>query len=141
MNRKDISFLLPLLALIISDAVIQFLYVQGLFPYSGFYSWQWLNYLVLLVSTLIGWGLKGKNYRSLLFGAIAAPTLFFLVSNFLVWAGQQITYTKDINGLMACYAAALPFYKNSLIATLLFTPGILFLYNYMVRRKAQLTLA
>jgi hypothetical protein len=141
MQRKNASFILPLLALFISDAVIQFLYSQNLFPYAGFYDGQWKNYLILLLSTLIGWGLKGKNYKSLLAGTIAAPTIFFLVSNFAVWAGQTLTYSKDFNGLMACYVAGLPFYKNSLLATLLFTPGILFLYNYMVRRKAQLTLA
>lgn len=140
-NRKNISFLLPLLALLISDAIIQDLYNRGLFPYAGFYSGQWKNYLILLSATLIGWGLKGKKHSTLLIGTLAAPTVFFLVSNFMVWTGQHLTYTKDFNGLMTCYVAALPFYKNSLIATLLFTPAILFVYNYMVRRKAQLTLA
>ena len=140
-NRKDLSFILPLLALLLSDAVIQFLYLQGLFDYAGFYSGQWLNYLILLTATLIGWTLKGKNYGTLFFGAVAAPTVFFLVSNFAVWVGQSVTYSKDFSGLMTCYAAGLAFYKNSLIATLLFAPSILFLYNYMVRHKTQLTLA
>src|ERR1043165_3733223 len=52
-KQRDMSFLLPLLALFISDAVIQFLYVQDLFPYAGFYNHQWKNYLILLVATLI----------------------------------------------------------------------------------------
>jgi hypothetical protein len=140
-KQRDLSFLLPLLALFISDVVIQFLYSQNLFPYAGFYSGQWINYLILLVSTLIGWALKGKNYSSLLVGAVAAPTFFFLVSNFTVWMGAQVTYPKDFKGLMNCYEAALPFYRNSLIATLLFLPVILFVYNYITRKKAVLTLA
>ncbi len=140
-KQKDTSFLLPLMALFISDAVIQLLYNQGWFPYAGFYSGQWINYAILLVSTLIGWGLKGRKYSSLLTGAIAAPTVFFLLSNLGVWMGSQITYTKDFSGLMKCYEAGLPFYRNSLIATWLFLPAILFVYNYLTKKKVVLTLA
>ena len=139
-GKKGLSFLLPLLALFASDAVIQYLYSQDLFPYAGFYSGQWKNYLLLLSCTLIGWALKGKNYSSLFLGALAAPVVFFLFSNFAVWAGPQLTYPKNIGGLMTCYAAGIPFFRNSVIATLVFLPGILVLYNYMVRHKTQLTL-
>lgn len=140
-RQKDMSFLLPLIALLVSDAVIQVLYSQDLFPYAGFYSGQWKNYLVLLLSTLIGWGLKGKKLSTLFAGALAAPTVFFLVSNFLVWTGSEVTYTRDFSGLLNCYTAGLPFYKNALIATLVFLPGILFTYNYLTRHKTELVIA
>ncbi|HEY6062408.1 MAG TPA: DUF6580 family putative transport protein [Chitinophagaceae bacterium] len=141
MKQKNMSFLLPLLALLISDVMIQLLYNQNLFPYAGFYSGQWINYLILLAATLIGWALKGKKYPSLFAGGLAAPTVFFLVSNFLVWTGSHITYTKDFNGLMNCYEAGLPFYRNSLISTMFFLPVILFTYNYITGRRAAITLA
>jgi hypothetical protein len=141
-KQKDMSFLLPLLALFISDAVIQFLYTQDLFPYAGFYSGQWKNYLILMVATLIGWVLKGRNYTSLLAGTIGAPTVFFLVSNFMVWqATTEVVYAKSFSGLMTCYEAGLPFYRNSLVATLIFLPVILLVYNYLTKKKAVLTLA
>jgi len=141
-KQKDMSFLLPLLALFISDAVIQFLYTQDMFPYAGFYSGQWKNYLILMVATLIGWALKGRSYTSLLAGTIAAPTVFFLVSNFMVWqATTEALYAKSFSGLMTCYEAGLPFYRNSLIATLLFLPVILLVYNYLTKKKAVLILA
>jgi len=141
-KEKDMSFLLPLLALFISDAVIQLLYTQDLFPYAGFYGGQWKNYLILMAATLIGWLLKGRSNASLLMGAVAAPTVFFLISNFSVWMGTtEATYTKDFSGLMTCYAAGLPFYKNALIATLIFLPGILLTYNYLTRNKPVLTVA
>ncbi|MBK8953339.1 MAG: hypothetical protein IPM85_14800 [Chitinophagaceae bacterium] len=57
-KEKNASFLLPLLALFISDAVIQLLYTQDLFKYPGFYDGQWKNYLVLLSCTLIGVAFK-----------------------------------------------------------------------------------
>lgn len=141
---RDKSFLLPLIALFISDMLIHclFLYSVDVFPYPGIYNGQWKIYAILMLSTLIGWALKGRSYTRLLTGALAAPTVFFLVSNFLVWMGTtEAVYTKDFSGLMTCYTAALPFYKNALVATLLFLPAVLFLYNIMMERKAKLILA
>jgi hypothetical protein len=143
-KEKGNSFLLPLLALFISDVIIHFmfLYSQDLFPYAGFYSGQWKNYLLLLSATLLGWLLKGRNYGSLLAGGIIAPTVYFLASNFMVWQGTtEAIYAKNFGGLMTCYEAGLPFYRNSLIATLLFLPVILLVYNYLTRNKAVLKLA
>ena len=140
-KQRGASFLLPLLALFISDALIEVFYQQGLFPYGGFYSGQWKNYVLLLLSTLIGWGLKGNTYTSLLVGAIAAPTAYFLVSNFMVWTGGHVSYPRDFNGLMTCYAAGLPFYKNALIGMFVFLPVILFTYNYLVVQRKQLVLS
>lgn len=142
MKQKDMSFLLPLAALFISDAVIQLLYSIGEFPYAGFYSGQWKNYLILMAAVLIGWGLKGRKKSTLLAGGLAAPTVFFLVSNFMVWsASTEAVYAKSFSGLMTCYEAGLPFYRNSLIATLLFLPAILLTYNYITHKKAVLLLA
>jgi hypothetical protein len=141
-KQKDNSFLLPLLALVVSDAVIQLLYTQDLFPYAGFYEGQWKNYLILLASTLIGWALKGRKYSSLAIGAVAAPTVYFLISNIAVWmSAGEATYAKSFSGLMTCLTAGLPFYKNSLIAMVVFLPIILVSYNYMTKRKAELVLA
>ncbi len=140
---KSSSFILPLLALLISDVAIQVLYQQGKFEYPGFYNGQWKHYSVLLISTLIGWGLKGRSYGSLLAGSLVAPVLFFLVSNFIVWTsmGAEAIYPKTFSGLMLCYEAGLPFLKNSVIATLVFVPVIAFAYNVMTQRKVAITLA
>ena len=141
-KQRNMSFLLPLLALFISDVLIQLLYSQKLFPYAGFYGGQWKNYLILLSCTLIGWRLKGRNYSSLITGGLAAPTIYFLVSNYLVWMNStEAIYSKSFGGLMTCYEAGLPFYRNSLIATLVFFPVILLSYNYLKKKKAELTLA
>jgi hypothetical protein len=141
-KERNMSFLLPLLALFISDVIIHVLYINHQFDFAGLYAGQWKNYLILLACTLIGWALKGRNYSTLALGGIAAPTIYFLVSNFMVWRGaSEAVYAKSFGGLMNCYEAGLPFYRNSLIATLLFLPVILLLYNYLLRRKASLILA
>lgn len=140
-RQKNISFILPLLALFISDALIQVLYENGAFPYAGFYNGQWKNYTILLSATLIGWLLKGRTNLSLFAGAIIAPTVFFLLSNLNVWLSQEVVYTKDFSGLMTCYTQGLPFYKNALMATLVFFPVILIIYNFLTRQRAVLTVA
>ena len=140
-KERNMSFLLPLLALFISDAIIHLLYINGQFDFAGFYSGQWKNYLLLISVAIIGWMLKGKNYSTLLAGGITAPTVFFLASNFMVWqATTEAAYPKTFSGLMTCYEAGLPFYRNSLIATLVFLPVILLAYNYLTKKKAVLTL-
>lgn len=141
-RKKDSSFLLPLIALFISDAVIHILYKTGNFEYAGFYGGQWKNYLLILSATIIGWLLKGKRYAGLVAGGIVAPTVYFLISNFMVWqAAAEAVYARSFNGLLTCYEAGLPFYKNSLAAMLVFLPVILLLYNYITQKKAVLTIA
>ena len=140
-RERNLTFMLPLVALLASDLIIQLLYEQGRFPYEGIYDGQWKNYLIILSATVIGWLIKGRSKASLLVGAIAAPTVFFLLSNLNVWLSQEVGYSKDFSGLMNCYAAGLPFYRNALIATLVFFPSILLLYNYITRHRAVLTIA
>jgi hypothetical protein len=41
---------------------------------------------------------------------VLPATLFYIVSNFAVWAFQS-TYAKSIGGLINCYWAAVPFYR------------------------------
>lgn len=139
---KSKSFLYPLLALLISDILIEVFYTMNLFPFAGLYKYQWLNYSFLLLTTLIGWALQGNNYSKIFAGVIAGPTLFFLVSNFTVWAGHG-GYQRPMNfeGMLLCFEDGLPFYKNSFLATLLFMPILIGLYNYLVNKVYSLKLS
>ena len=141
-KQRNMSFLLPLLALFISDIIIHILYLNNAFDFAGLYPGQWKNYLLLLAVTFLGWIFKGRSYLTIGVAAVAAPTLYFFVSNFLVWrATTEAVYANSFGGLMTCYEAALPFYRNSLIATVLFLPVILIAYNYLTKKKAVLILA
>jgi hypothetical protein len=45
---------------------------------------------------------------------------FFAISNFSVWLmGNMYPYT--LNGLAACYAAALPFFRKQAVSDVVFT--------------------
>jgi hypothetical protein len=133
---KGASFLLPLVALFVSDVIIEILHQMGKFDFRGLYGHQWINYSLLLLTTLIGWALKGRKLTSVFLGALIAPTVFFLLSNFNVWYGDTYsTYPKSFSGLMLCYEAGLPFYKHALVATLIYLPACIIGYNLLVRRS------
>jgi len=46
----------------------------------------------------------------LLMCGLAPATIFFVISNFAVWAFQS-GYPKNVDGLVQCYWAAVPFYR------------------------------
>lgn len=69
--------------------------------------------------------------------ALAASTLFFLVTNFAVWAGGS-SYAHDLTGLANCYLAGLPFFQNTVLGDLFYT-GLLFgAFELAQRRWAAL---
>ena len=54
-------------------------------------------------------------------GMVVAGTFsFFIITNFAVWA-MDGHYPMTLEGLIACYIAAIPFYGNTLLSTALFS--------------------
>lgn len=141
-TKKDRTnaFLLPLIALFFSDVLLQVLHSLNLFPYSGFYSGQIINYALFILITLIGIAFRNYKTAGIFAAAIIGPTAFFLLSNFVVWKtqGAAMGYSNDVNGLMQSYALGLPFYRNSLISTIIFLPVFVALYHWMMYKKLSL---
>lgn len=135
-SNKKKAFLLPLVCLFSSDLILQALYLAKLFPFAGLYKWQLLNYSLFILVTLIGIALRRLKTAGLIVSAFVAPLIFFLVSNFFVWAvnGEGMGYSKNMAGLMQCYTFGLPFFRNSLLATVIFLPLVIYLYNGIVRQ-------
>jgi hypothetical protein len=80
---------------------------------------------------------------SVLAASIASPTLYFILSNLVLWAGGGgLQRPKTLSGLLMCYNDALPFYPNSVYATVLFSSiffGVYYLIkNYFVGGQKQL---
>ncbi len=137
---KKLAFLLPLIALFISDILIQILHVINVFPFAGFYSGQAINYILFIVLTLIGIAFKNYKTAGIIGAAFSGPTIFFLLSNFIVWKTQarSMGYNEDISGLWQSYTFGLPFYANSLISTFIFLPAFIALYNRITYGKLSL---
>lgn len=78
-------------------------------------------YATLALITLGGRKLDlNSSAGTVLGGSFAAACLFFLLTNFAVWAGSGM-YPPTLEGLVACYVAGIPFFGNSLASTLLFS--------------------
>ena len=60
-----------------------------------------------------------KNIYMRIIGAICGSLVFYIISNFGVWSLGSYGYSFD--GLLICYIAAIPFYSNTLISTILYS--------------------
>jgi len=93
---------------------------------SGFYQGFIFTYLGFLAYFVFG-KLAKKNWKRQAALLPLASFTFFLVSNFGVWL---YWYPHTLNDLIACYALALPFYKNTLMGDFLFGYGWLVVKNF-----------
>jgi hypothetical protein len=108
-SDRRLAFLVPLAALFLSDLFL------------GFYGHMEVVYLSFALIVCIGL-LLGKD-RSVLRIAVAALTssfLFFLPTNFGVWAFGSL-YPRTLDGLITCYVAAIPFFRNTFQGDMLYT--------------------
>ncbi|MFN3795572.1 MAG: DUF6580 family putative transport protein [Chitinophagaceae bacterium] len=135
-RSKQYAFALPLLSMLLSDLLYQISYKMGYSMIPGFYSGMISNYLLFAAVTVVGFAIRKNNALSVTAAAVTAPTLFFLVSNFMVWAGNG-GYKRPMtfDGLMLCYQDGLPFYQNSLLGTVFFS-AIFFGGYYLITRFA-----
>lgn len=140
---KKFAFLLPLLAMFVSDGLYQLLYINGVGSIPGFYEGQFLNYLLFAGLTVFGFFIKNFNVKKIAIASLSAPTAYFLVSNFLVWISASplagLARPKTFDGLLMCYADGLPFYPWSLASTFVFSA--IFFGSYYFTTKPSGTLA
>jgi hypothetical protein len=136
---KRFAFLFPILSLFISDLLYQFLFSQGLSSIKGFYEGQWQIYLMIASITIIGFFINKNKIGQIFIGSLAGAVYFFLISNFMVWIGGGLDinnqpYPRSFSGLMLCFSEALPFFKWSVLSTLLFN-GVFFGSYYLLGKS------
>jgi len=95
--------------------IISFLITDIIIGFHGLALFTWGSVLLI--------GLMSKFFitdlKTRISGALVGATLFFIITNFGVWSLGSYGYT--IEGLIACYTLALPFFGYSLISTLIFS--------------------
>ena len=123
---KKLAFAFPIFSMFISDVLYHLLYVNGLTSISGFYEGQFTNYILFAGMTSIGLLMRKVNVMNIVIFSLIICSAFFLLSNFFVWnAGSGWGRPHTFAGLMQAYEDGVPFYRNSIFATLIFS-GILF---------------
>ncbi|MBX9827533.1 MAG: hypothetical protein K2Z80_15790 [Xanthobacteraceae bacterium] len=126
LGRRSLAIAVPLAALLVSDALL------------GGYGWQMMAvvYGALALPAVIGMVARTARVAYVAIGgALAASLIFYVTTNFAVWALSGL-YTPDLKGLLECYIAALPFLKYT-VAGDLFWSVALFGGAALLRRRAE----
>ena len=104
---KTRGWVTPLLLMVISDLIIG-LHATVLFTWGS-----------MVLIALLGYRMRiHKNVSTLLGTGFLAAVLFFLITNFGAWLAM---YPKTAEGFVSCYVAAIPFFRNSLLSTLVYS--------------------
>lgn len=92
-------------------------------------TWIWYAAAIMLGQILLH---ARANFTRVAAATLLGPTSFFVISNYAVWA-ESAMYPHTLSGLVACYAAAIPFYRNDLLSTAIVL-GLAFGVPALVRR-------
>tara|TARA_B100000579_G_scaffold414867_1_gene408929 strand:+ start:1934 stop:2470 length:537 start_codon:yes stop_codon:yes gene_type:complete len=109
-----LSFITLIVSMILADIFI------------GFYNNIFFVYLSLLIISYIFFKASEKiNFKNLFLYSFFGSLVFFIISNFGVWLSNSpgafnVPYEKNLKGLLECYILAIPFFKNTLLSTLIF---------------------
>jgi hypothetical protein len=89
----------------------------------GGYDWRMMVvvYSALAAPLLLGRYLRGRlGTVRVAASALASSVVFFLTTNLAVWY-YGYWYTRDLKSLLQCYAAAVPFFRNTVAGDLLWS--------------------
>lgn len=110
------SILLPLAAMLVSDYFIGFHRTMP-FVYGSF----------LLIGLLGLWLKNHKKVHWIVGASLTSSVLFFIVTNFGVWLMGG--YPPSFAGLVECYVAAIPFFRNTVLGDLFYVAVLFGLYE------------
>ena len=120
--KNNYAFIVPLSIMLVSD------YFIGSFEMA-----LWVYPPILLIFYLGNSLMKKNSYKNILFGSIVSSLIFFLITNFGSWYGNLI-YLQNFNGLLSSYVAGIPFYKNTLISTILYSSILFSVHGYLLKK-------
>jgi len=121
----------PVLALMATDFYLTAFFYHYAWHTSGYLiTWAWYAGAILLGRIMLG---RRVTVARVIAAPLLTATSFFLASNFASWLEL---YPHTAAGLTACYALALPYYRNDVLSTLLVT-GLAFGLPELAHRLAQ----
>lgn len=131
-NRKSLGFIMPLAVLALSDAFI------------GFYSVILMSFVygsVLLIALMSRKMIRrNPEFKNVIFASIASSALFFIITNFGVWA-EGLIYPRTLSGLADCFVMGLPFFRYELLGTLAFSTVFFGVYALAVKLNSKFSIA
>lgn len=124
LGRKYMKFILPIAALFLSDFILNNTIMREWYAETAgivFFTRSMITvYISFAIMILFGsYILRKRNIKNIAIGTIGVSIIFFLITNFGVWVGSGM-YPKNLSGLIACFAAAMPFFLNTILGNVFF---------------------
>lgn len=139
--KKKWALITPLAALWISDLLLNNLvyaeYYEGFAWFTG--GFLYIFGAIAMIAVLGYYLLKKVTLPRVLGSAIGAAVLFFIISNFGVWVSGTL-YPMSLEGLIACYTAAIPFFHYTLAGNVVYSAALFGAYEYAKYRMPELEL-
>lgn len=114
-DKKHWAVLMPLLAMVFTDIFLGFSMITP------------VVYFSFLAITAVGVVFKKMNVGTILLSS----SVFFVLSNLGVW---MLYYPITVEGFVACFTLAIPFFINSLLGDVFFSALLLFGYRFATKR-------
>src|SRR6185436_16501701 len=118
---------------------LELAYRLGVREYTGFHPAMPYVYLGFFTVVIIGGFLKNTKPLTLVAGSLLSSAAFFLISNFGVWMTGNYPPTSE--GLVACYVAAIPFFRFTLAGDLFYVGAMFGAFEWIRSRPAHPALA
>lgn len=132
---KKLAFALPIFSMLLSDVMFEVFNIAD-----GFWGWgQLVGYGIFALITVIAFSLKKVTAPKVIGYSLMSSVIFFLLSNlsfFIIDNPVYHTYTQDTKGFFDCYYYALPFFKTSVVADLVYS-GVLFGGYYLLNKSFE----
>jgi len=126
--NKKYALLMPLILMIISDMLL------------GTHNTMFFTWIsVLAISSLGIFIREKKNTSNIALSSFASAVLFYIITNLGVWLMGW--YPMTLNGLTTCFTMAIPFFRTSLISTLVFSFVLFGIYEVIARKIKDTPLA
>jgi len=78
--------------------------------------------------------IKNNKWQSVALASLVSSVLFFLITNFGVWATGTM-YVKNLDGLLQSYAMGLPFFRNTVLSDLFYSFSFFYGYRFLPNLK------
>ena len=117
-DKKHFAFIIPFTAMLLSDVILEITTGWGF--HANMFSVYASFGLIVLLSQKIN---RSHRVNTIAATVPAATAIFFIITNFSVWATGSF-YPYTLEGLVACYVAAIPFALNQLVGDVFFTAAL-----------------
>lgn len=117
LKNKWQAFLIPLAVLLASDLFLNYAYFGKFTLYYEGIAWVYLSFALIV---LLGKTVKTVKPTSIFLSALGAVLIHWIVADIGVWLNNP-AYEQNLSGFLHCLILAIPFEKNFLGGTLLYS--------------------